>query len=143
MGFEFEIHYKPGSANRVADALSRKTASEGEIGLHTMLSSSGPSWAMIKEQLEKDPFIRKMVEDITQENRVHLGFTVENGRLLYKGRLVLSPTSTLIPHLLKFYHDSPIGGHTGELKTYLRIAGEWFWPGMRKSITNYVRACPT
>lgn len=43
--------------------------------------------------------------------------------------------------LLKEYHDSPLGGHAGELKTYLRLATEWYWVGMRKDISTYIRAC--
>lgn len=34
------------------------------------------------------------------------------------------------------------GGHSGELKTYMRIAREWFWLGMRDEVSQYVRDCP-
>lgn len=43
--------------------------------------------------------------------------------------------------LLQEYHDSVSGGHAGELKTYLRLAGDWFWAGMRKDVTSYVQQC--
>lgn len=31
-----------------------------------------------------------------------------------------------------------MAGHSG---TYKRLAREWFWPGMRKAIANYIREC--
>ena len=38
-------------------------------------------------------------------------------------------------------HDSPIGGHRGILKSYMRISAKYFWPGMRKDIRERVRSC--
>lgn len=69
------------------------------------------------------------------------GFTVAGDRLLYKVRMVLAKTSAFIPLLLREYHDSPTGGHSGEVKTYLRLVSEWFWQGMRKEVAKYVRGC--
>lgn len=43
--------------------------------------------------------------------------------------------------LLKIYHDSLMGSHLGDLKTYLLIASEWLWPRMRNTIALYVQAC--
>lgn len=34
-----------------------------------------------------------------------------------------------------------MGRLAGELKTYLRVAQEFYWQGMRKAITHYVKAC--
>lgn len=71
------------------------------------------------------------------------GFTVEGNKVLYKGRIVLPKKSQFIPLLLKEYHDTPTGGHDGEVKTYLRAAGEWYWQSMRKAVGDYVRKCET
>lgn len=60
--------------------------------------------------------------------------------LKYKGRMVIQKHSYLVPILLQAYHDSPVGGHSGDSKTYQRIAQEWYWPGMRKAISLYVQA---
>lgn len=47
-----------------------------------------------------------------QENPVDIPkFSWEHGRLFYKGRLVISASSSLIPSLLQLYHDSVMGGH--------------------------------
>lgn len=70
-----------------------------------------------------------------------MGFTVEGGKVRNKGRLVILKSSSLIPRLLVGFHDSAVGGHAGEFKTYLRIAEEWYWVGMRKSIQKYVQGC--
>ena len=60
----------------------------------------------------------------TKGEHVPTGFTLNNDRLLYKGRYVLARSSPFIPVLLHEYHDSPLGGHAGELKTYLQLAAE-------------------
>lgn len=139
MGFEFEIHYKPGAANRVADALSRQGSAS--IEFKALLSSSGPSLEEVQAQLQGDPYIQQLVADL-REGRPHMeGFTVENGLVLYKGRIVIPPKSPLVHKLLTFYHDSPSGGHSGDLKTYLRMASEWYWAGMRRMVAQYVKEC--
>lgn len=60
-----------------------------------------------------------------------MGFLIANGRVTYKGRIVIPQSSSFIPKLLHEYHDSVLGGHSGEFKTYQRLAAEWFWVGMR------------
>lgn len=44
-------------------------------------------------------------------------YTIEGGKLMFKGRLVIPQKSELIPKLLKEFHDSVIGGHAGEFRT--------------------------
>lgn len=70
------------------------------------------------------------------------GWTWRNGVLCYKGKMVLPKSSIFVPLLLKEFHDSPISGHGGYLKTYKRISGEFFWEGMRLDIKKYVATCP-
>ena len=49
-----------------------------------------------------------------------------------------SPNITL---LLAEFHNSPIGGHHGALKTYQRLAREVYWRGMTAHIRTYVAEC--
>ncbi|XP_028796878.1 uncharacterized protein LOC114752313 [Neltuma alba] len=41
------------------------------------------------------------------------------------------------------FHDSPIGGHSGYLRTYKRLASLFHWDGMRRDVQKYVAACDT
>lgn len=41
------------------------------------------------EEIEKDPFIRQVKLDISEGDKPHVGYTLEKGRLLYKGMLVI------------------------------------------------------
>ena len=58
--------------------------------------------------------------------------------LFFKDRYVLSSTSPLVALLLQEFHDTPSGGHAGIKRTLVRLAGNFFWPGMRESVTSYV-----
>lgn len=140
IGFDFEIQYKPGSSNRVADALSRKEGGELELG--TLVTSQGIDWSALEEEVQGNTVLRALKQEI-MEGKTVAGFHVVDDRLMCKSRLVISKNSAFIPVLLREYHDSPTGGHAGEVKTYLRITYEWFWQGMRKAIATYIRNCTT
>lgn len=63
------------------------------------------------------------------------------GKLYYKGCLVLPSDSVYIPLILREYHDSLLGGHSGILKTLKRIRAVFYWSSMRKQIQEYLAAC--
>ena len=69
------------------------------------------------------------------------GFSVDHGRLYYKGRLVLTATSSLLPNFLRDYHGSPVGGHSGESRTYQRLLHDVYRPGMKRMVAEFVREC--
>ena len=66
---------------------------------------------------------------------------MDGQRLLYRGRLVFPRTSSHIPQLLAEFHGSAIGGHSGVLKTYRRLATELYWVGMKKDVEEMVASC--
>lgn len=139
IGYDFEIRYKPGAHNRVADALSRQRGNT--VDLAVLLTVNSIDWGMLYDEIAEDSFICKIKGDIQLGNMGYPGYTVEQGRLCYKGRLVIPKSSKYVPHLLNEYHNSASGGHNGELKTYLRLANEWYWEGMRREVAKYVREC--
>lgn len=139
LGFDFEIQFKPGVANRAADALSRKQV--GEVALNSLVTTHGVDWTKLDREILADTELQKIRNSILNGDEGQAEFHVVDNRLLYKGRTVIPRNSTFIPILLRVYHDSVMGGHNGELKTYLRIAADWYWIGMRRSVSSYVQKC--
>lgn len=138
MGFIFEIQYKPGATNKIADALSIEFASAAELS--TLTTSCGVQWDEPQTHIKNDPFFFQVIKDI--ENGQGLkGYYIEQGTLKYKGRPVIPPKSKLVSQLLREYHDTPIGGHYGVFKTYQKLAQEWYWPRLGKRVQPYFQAC--
>ena len=61
-------------------------------------------------------------------------YTVVDGKLLYKGRLVIPRSLKHIPVLLTENHDSLAGGHSGVFKTLKRIQEGFHWTQMVKDV---------
>lgn len=138
LGYEFDIVYKVGASNKVADALSRKEEDKELQGI------SRPFWqdiSSIDEEVMADPVLVKIIKELEGNPDSHPQYTLENGRLHYRGRLVLAANSTWIPRLMQEFHSSPTGGHSGVYRTYRRVAQSLYWPGMKKTVTDYVAAC--
>lgn len=68
-------------------------------------------------------------------------YTMKRGCLLYKGRMALPKKSTRIPILLTNFHSSPLGGHSGYLQTYKRLAEHVHWEGMKRDVQEFVARC--
>ncbi|WVZ16585.1 hypothetical protein V8G54_009567 [Vigna mungo] len=142
LGYDFEIVYKTGATNKVADALSQKEREELEEGAekHTQGMEKELKVLEVVKEVEEDEDLKKIVADITKDPDKHSSFTMENGRLHYKGRLVILAKSDWVPKLLAEYHTTPTGGHSGVYRTYRRIAQSLFLIGM-KVVTEFVAQC--
>ncbi|KAL0541241.1 hypothetical protein IC582_021283 [Cucumis melo] len=122
LGYSFEVVYKPGIENKAADALSWIPPSTQLCGKRCKAAEDIAELSREKEQNDSK-------------------FSIQNGMLRYKGRLVISESSILIPSILRTYHDSALGGHSGFLRTYKRIAGELYREGTKAYIKRYCEEC--
>lgn len=61
--------------------------------------------------------------------------------LWYQGRLVILAGPRHKMKVIHEFHDTPIGGHSGALQTYKRVAANFYWVGMKRDILEYVRHC--
>lgn len=141
LGFDFEVVYKVGVENKVADALSRQ---HEDAELQTI--KSYPIWQQsnqLQQEVSNDPLLKNIVEVVQKDLNAKPGFALKGGILFYKNRLVIPASSPLIEELLKDFHSSPSGGHSGYLRTYRRMAGTLYWQGMMRRMQDFVKACDT
>ena len=143
MQYNLCIKHKPGIHNR-ADALSRRpdyakrVQPEEEIGLPDHLFIHDIS------ALDLDDAIRNAQtcnhDTITQLLNHHpLTKTTEGWTVT--GRLVVVGNNELRRGVISLYHDFPTAGHPGEWKTLSMITRDYWWPEMRKDITEFVKGC--
>lgn len=139
MGFDFDIQYKEGVENVAADALSRKTGAE----LLPLMLDNAQAGLMedIKASWTNDDQVHKVLQEIQLDRKKHPQFSCCNGELRRRGKLVVGNDSQIKLAILKWLHDSPLGGHSGRDATAARVKALFFWKGMLKDIQNYVKDC--
>ena len=82
--FDYTLEYKPGSANHVADALSRKRK------LASMMSQpQGDKMDLLREGLQHDPVAKSLIA-LAHEGKTKR-LWVEDGLLYIKGRRIYVP----------------------------------------------------
>jgi len=136
LGYDYEIVYKAGKENSAADALSRMT---GSPCLSHLSVPQIHVWDQLKAEAVSHPYMKK-IGKLATENP-DSPYTWRNGLLHYKNRVVIAPNSDIIQQLLREFHDSPLGGHLGVLRTYKRLAQQFYWPSMARIVKEYVASC--
>ncbi|XP_050888979.1 uncharacterized protein LOC127094160 [Lathyrus oleraceus] len=108
MGYNYEIHYKSGKDNVVADALSRVTEPPIE-----------EICAAISQNL-----IRKAQED----TKMRQHFSHKSDLLYFKDRLFIPEETGFRLEILQEFHASPLGGHSGIQASLARVSASFYWP---------------
>jgi hypothetical protein len=68
----------------------------------------------------------------------------QEGQLFWYGeRLVIVDDTSLKRGVISLYHDSPTAGHPGILNTTWAIAQDYWWPALKKDVTEYIKGCST
>lgn len=119
IGYDFNIEYRPGKENLTADALSRMLFAAWSEPQHKFLVE-------LQQELTKDAYLAATVQQCLANSHPDPHYTVREGLLYWKGRLVLPTGSPLIPKILLEYHASPIGGYSGVARTLARIVPQFY-----------------
>jgi hypothetical protein len=140
LGYDFEIIYKKGKQNVVADALSQKD--EDVEAFLCAISIIQPDWIIeARDEWKNDEKVWTLIERLQQDSGASDTFTWKNDSLWYKDRLYLCKNSQLKQKVLLELHTSPVGGHSGFLKTYHRVMKDFFWDGLKTDVQRFVAEC--
>jgi hypothetical protein len=124
----------------VADALSRKD--ENVEAFLCAISIIQPDWIIeARDEWKNDEKVWTLIQRLQQDSSASDTFTWKNDSLWYKDRLYLCKNSQLKQKVLLEFHTSPVGGHSGFLKTYHRVKKDFFWDGLKTNVQRFVAEC--
>jgi hypothetical protein len=144
--FDYEVQYKPGKTNVVADALSRRSDHRNS-SVPTQLSNLVASThsiandllVQVKSAYQNDPTCLELLANNTT-NRKSL-YQIRN-QLIFSGNQLYIPADDSIKSaLMKEAHDSATSGHVGMTKTLDSLSRFYFWPKMQLDVREYVGSC--
>ena len=132
--FPYQICYKKGVENKVADALSRRYT------LLATLHARFLGFDFIKSLYVHDPSFSYIFASClhTPSGKFYL----KDGYLFKENRICI-PSCSLRQSLLSESHGGGLMGHFGVTKTYDAFHEYFYWPKMKKDVESYVSKCAT
>ncbi|WVZ97341.1 hypothetical protein U9M48_042888 [Paspalum notatum var. saurae] len=160
--YDLEIHYHPGKANVVADALSRRA--------HCNVIEAWPTVRVLCCEIDKielpieqlaelynliiEPTIKEQIVSAQKQDKgmafIREGmdekkracFTLDDqGVLWFKNRLVVPKDMELRKKILDEAHTSMFTMHPGSNKMYQDLKQKFWWTRMKRQIAKYVSKC--
>ncbi|KAE9292058.1 hypothetical protein PR003_g24861, partial [Phytophthora rubi] len=142
--YDFEIVYRPGKDNVVADALSRAPVQTVVSG-RTDAAPPGGEGQLTNDEIATEQAEDKTVQSLKSKKKYGDRRVGEEGALVYiyerdgSKRVVLP--STLWAKVLRENHDSVFACHLRTPQTYAKIAANYWWPDMRAWVRRWVQSC--
>jgi hypothetical protein len=84
------------------------------------------------------------VEKLQQGNLQHKieEYKLDNDEILmYKGKIYVPNSHELKNMILREMHNVPYVGHLGYQKTIATIKSQYYWPGMKKEVVDFISKC--
>jgi hypothetical protein len=164
--YDLEVHYRPGKANVVADALSRKAHCHC---LSIEIFSESLYYQLRKLNLEIIPqgSLNLLSVEPTLQNRIIISqmhdegikiikqklsqgeakyrcfHTDHQGVLWFNNRIVVPKNHQLRKQILDEAHLSKFSIHPGSTKMYQDLRQNFWWTRMKRKIAKYVSECDT
>jgi hypothetical protein len=160
--YELEIHYHPGKANIVGNALSRKSqvnmlvahpmsfelAKEFDtLSLGFLNNTQGVAIELeptLEQDISKGQKYDEMINEIRQLIIDGKGPDFREdaeGVVWFKDRLCVPDIKSIWELILKEAHETTYSIHPGSEKMYQDLKKRFWWYGMKREIAEYVARC--
>jgi hypothetical protein len=162
--YELEIHYHPGKANVVVDALSRKASchcltmktSDTTLCQEMEKLNQGIIQHGISNQLKLESVLLQRIIDAQKDNEgmKHIYEKIEarkakcfrkddQGIVWFNNRIVVPKNEEIRQQILDEAHLSRYSIHPGSTKMYHDLKQHYWWTKMKIEIARYVARCDT
>lgn len=146
--YDFDIKYRKGVLNRVADTLSREPQEDSTEEIEALLLAveEGNICSWYRR--------RRKYTEVEENPDSHAEYCIRNGKLFRHffessdstDSDLTDPCKLVVPkplrkQVMEENHDRPTAGHLGIAKTAVQIAQKYYWSGMFRDIAKYVRSC--
>ncbi|WVZ63364.1 LOW QUALITY PROTEIN: hypothetical protein U9M48_013001 [Paspalum notatum var. saurae] len=159
-----EIHYHPGKANVVADALSRKSYANMALGfmmphelceeferlsldfLHHTTAAAFEEKPTLEQEIrehQKDDEKLQEIRELLKLGKAPHFREDEQGTLCYKNRICVPNVDSIRKLILSEAHDTAYFIHPGSTKMYYDLKERFWWYGMKRVMAEYVVICDT
>ena len=152
ISYKFDVHHLPREHNHAADALSKRPPSQvshpqasRELHLVHRVQLGDDMGAEAKGHYGDDEWTEKLLAQL------RVGLDVEPyslvDQVIYRQvegkdrQLCIPRMPTILSKILYDAHDSTSGGHRGIDATVERIARQYYWPNIAKSVRRYISSC--
>ncbi|GJU19305.1 putative CCCH-type zinc finger family protein [Tanacetum coccineum] len=130
--FSFVIRHKAGSANSVADALSRRPA------LLSSTSFQVSGFAPFAHLYQDDPDFKELWDKC--HGGIFRDFVRRDG-FLFKGHRLCVPVSSSREAIILECHQGALAGHFGRAKTAALVGDRFFWPKLARDVQKVINRC--
>jgi hypothetical protein len=139
--FDFKIKHIKGKENKVVDALSRSMKT---IHLAAVSTYETNVKERVRNSQETDVFFQTMTSYLEQEptGLKYEGYQIlDGGMLTYRKRLYIPTCDNLKRFIMDELHKRPYTGHPGYQKMITATRKQFYWPGLKKNIVDYLAKC--
>ncbi|KAL5827798.1 hypothetical protein ACOSQ3_019649 [Xanthoceras sorbifolium] len=107
-------------------------------GLSALSGAEWKIWDKIREALKMDAKTQEIFQKLEKREDGVEKYRENNGIVYYKSYVYVSDVLGLRQEILAHFHESKEGGHSGWLRTYMKIKHFFYWEGLKNEVKNKV-----